>query len=155
LSELLRDARVISESGITLTVTDAFGDALQGKVGAREFESRYFTPHNEERTLKFTLIPMDALSGEMVALDAVISDASEMAELRQAQILRREISAEMSLELRTSLASIREWAGQISASTSPQRAQDLAENISAEAVRLDQSVGRFVAGQEKARAAEA
>src|SRR5207249_10544465 len=61
LSELLRDARVISESGITVRVTDAFGDAMRGKVGAREFESRYFTPHNEERTLKFTLIPMDAL----------------------------------------------------------------------------------------------
>src|SRR5437667_529921 len=54
LSELLRDARVISESGITLRVTDAFGDALRGKVGARVFESRYFTPHNEERTLEFT-----------------------------------------------------------------------------------------------------
>ena len=74
---------------------------------------------------------------------------------RQAQVVRAETSAEMALELRTSLSTMREWAEQISVSADPMRTRSLAADLSAEAERLNKLVGGYLAGRDKARAAEA
>jgi len=154
VAELFRVARVVSDSDASITVVQAFGGVLHSKESA-EFESAYMTPHGEERALKLTLMPVAGTSGELHGLAIAVSDESAMAELRRAELLRAETSAEMALELRTSLFSIREWAEQITASENSQRAQRLASDMAAEAERLGKSVGTFLAGKESARAAHA
>ena len=57
----------------------------------------------------------------------------------------------MALELRTSLATIREWAGQMNAAE-PSQQQRLAGDISAEAERLERVVGGFLAGSREDQA---
>jgi len=155
LGELFRDARVISQSGCELKVAEVFESALRGKAHPGNFESRYFAANNEERRLKFTLIPDCESSGETMGVACAISDTSEMADLRQAQVVRAETSAEMALELRTSLSTMREWAEQMSVTADPMRTRSLAADLSAEAERLNKLVGGFLAGRDKARAAEA
>lgn len=155
VGELFRDARVISESGSELKVAEVFESALQGKAHRDNFESRYFAANGEERTLKLTLISVCESSGETMGIACAISDASEMADLRQAQVVRAETSAEMALDLRTSLSTMREWAEQMSVTADPVRTRSLATDLSAEAERLNKLVGGFLAGRDKARAAEA
>ncbi len=155
VGELFRDARVISESGSELKVAEVFESALRGKAHPDNFESRYFAANSEERTLKFTLIPVCESSGETMGVACAISDTSEMADLRQAQVVRAETSAEMALELRTSLSTMREWAEQMSVTADPMRTRSLAADLSAEAERLNKLVGGFLAGRDEARAAEA
>jgi PAS domain S-box-containing protein len=125
------------------SVAGLFKSALQSKSQATKFETAYATPSGEERTLDLTLVPMSVAAGEMVGVAAVISDKSETTDFQQERDRYSETSAEMALELRTSLATIREWAGQMSAAESQQR-QGLASDISAEAERLERVVGGFL-----------
>ena len=155
VGELFREARAISESGSELKVAEVFESALQGKAHPDNFESRYFAANGEDRTLKLTLIPVCESSGETLGVACAISDASELAELRQARVVNAETSAEMALELRTSLSTMREWAEQMSVTADPMRTRSLAADLSAEAERLNKLVGGFLAGRDKARAAEA
>ena len=151
VAEVFRDARAMCESAHTragdTTATEAFQRALQGNAGASHFESSYLAPDGEERVLKFTLIPMRAPSGEMVGIASVINDESETADFRRARELQSETSAEMALELRTSLATIREWAEQMNKTTDREQTQRVAGDISAEAGRLEKLVGGFLAGK--------
>ena len=155
VGELFRDAKVISESGSELKVAEVFESARRGKAHPDTFESRYFAANGEERMLKLTLIPVCEPSGETMGVACAISDMSEMADLRQARVVRAETSAEMALELRTSLSTMREWAEQMSVTADPMRTRSLAADLSAEAERLNKLVGGFLAGRDKARAAEA
>jgi PAS domain S-box-containing protein len=155
VGELFRDARVISESRSELKVAEVFERALRGKAHPDTFESRYFAANGEERMLKLTLIPVCEPSGVTMGVACAITDTSEIAELRQLQVVRAEISAEMALELRTSLSTMREWAEQMSVVADPMRTRSLAADLSAEAERLNKLVGGFLAGRDRARAAEA
>ena len=157
VTELFRDATTIVESATDVKVTEAFQRALQGKARATHFESSYRTPSDQERALKFTLISMCTPSGEMIGVASVISDESETADFRRARILQSEASAEMALELRTSLAIIQGWAEQMCATTDRRQTRALAGDISAEAERLDRLVVGFLTGShdEKSLAARA
>lgn len=126
------------------SVAELFKNALQSKAPAAPFETSYETPNGDERALDMTLVPMSVAAGEMVGVAAVISDKSETADFQQERERYSEASAEMALELRTSLATIREWAGQMGAAT-PEQRQSLAGDISAEAERLERVVGGFLA----------
>jgi signal transduction histidine kinase len=152
VSELFRDAEAISGSGAGGKVAEAFQCALQSMAGANRFESSYLTPAGEERVLKFELIPMCAAPGEMLGVAAVISDESETADFERARVLHSETSAEMALELRTSLATIREWSEQMQAATDREEASRLAGDISAESERLEKMVGGFLAGSREDQA---
>ena len=128
------------------SVAELFKNALmQSKVPAAQFESSYETPNGDERALDVTLVPMSVAAGEMIGVAAVISDKSERADFQQERERNSETSAEMALELRTSLATIREWAGQMG-TAEPEELQSLAGDISAEAERLERVVGGFLAG---------
>ncbi len=146
VSEVFRNTRAVRDSGEEFAVAGAFATALS-KAQASQFEAAYWTPSREERELKFKLIPVGGTCGEMLGLAAVISDESVIAELQQAQILRAETSAEMALELRTSLSSIREWVDRMKAMDDPQRMQEFATDVAAEAERLERVVGGFLAGR--------
>jgi signal transduction histidine kinase len=136
-------------------VREAFQSALRGNAGASHFESSYLAPGSEERVLKFTQIPMRAPSGEMVGIASVINDESETVDFRRARELQSETSAEMALELRTSLATIREWAEQMNRTTDREQTRRVAGDISAEAGRLEKLVGGFLAGRREDQALRA
>jgi PAS domain-containing protein len=155
VGELFRNARVVCESGADMTVAEVFQNALSKRAKPDQFESPYVTPIGDERTLRFTLIPVSAASSEMVGIAVVINDESEVADLNRAKLLDAETSAEMALELRSSLSSIREWVEQMKATNDPQRARNLAADVWADADRLEKLVGGFLAGSDRARAAGA
>jgi len=146
VAELFRDAQAVTGSEAGDKVAEAFQSALRSKAGAMDFESSYLTPSGEERVLKFTLIPMFGPAGELLGMASVVSDESGTAVVRRARVLQWETSAEMALELRTSLATIREWTEQMSTTADLERTRSLAGDISAEADRLEKLVGGFLAG---------
>jgi PAS domain S-box-containing protein len=145
VAEVFRDAEANpgaeTASG---SVAELFKSALQSKSQAAKFETSYATPNGNERALDVTLVPMSVAAGEMIGVAAVISDKSESADFQQERERNSEASAEMALELRTSLATIREWAGQMDGAE-PEQRQSLAGDISAEAERLERVVGGFLA----------
>ena len=146
VAELFREAQATLETGTTGRVAEIFQSALQDKTRAAQFESSYLAPSGHERPLKLTLIPMCAPSGEVVGIAAVINDESQTADFRQARALQSETSSEMALELRTSLATIRDWAEQMGTAADSEQIRSLAGDISAEAMRLEKVVGGFLAG---------
>jgi PAS domain-containing protein len=153
IADLFRDAKIASEPASLLAGT--FESALQGQLRLNHFSGRYFTPDNQERSLNFTLIPINSTSGEMLGLAIAITDDSGNAELRQAQLVRGEISAEIALELRTSLSAIREWTQRINATANAVNMRHLATDIATETDRIEKVVGGFLAENQKTRAAEA
>ncbi len=152
ISELFRDATVATEAGSKLTA--AFEAAIQRTSRVNHFAAHYLAPGDNQRTLNLTLIPIDDASGEMLGLAAAISDDSAITELRDAQLVHAELSAEMVLELRASLAAIRDWAQRMSA-TGSETNQELAADVTAETERLNRVVGGFLLGNARARAAQA
>ena len=75
-----------------------------------------------------------------------------MTQIRRQQELRGEMSAEMALELRTSLTTISGYAQQLAASRDTDLARQLAADIAAEAAHLDRTIGGFLAGAKAAKA---
>lgn len=150
LDELFRDAEGIFESGHSERVTDIFKIALRGQVEP-PFEARYYNASGIELTLAFALIPLNMPSGDSAGVAAVITDESSAADSRRDHVLQREISAEIALELRNSLASIRQSASQLGAASSPQSIANFATDISSETERLERLVGGFLAGKENAK----
>ena len=126
--------------------------ALHGEPHSDSLECPYVTPSGDERQLKITLIPVRVQENETLGLAVLVADHADAAALRQAQLLRAEESAEMALEVRNSLATIREWAEQLKA-IGQGAASGLANDISSEAMRLETVLGEFVSGSDKARGA--
>jgi signal transduction histidine kinase len=83
----------------------------------------------------------------------LIADQTELARVRQQQAMRGEMSAEMALELRNSLATIADCANRLSAAPDEQSLQRLASDIAAETAHLNHTIGGFLAEPKAARAA--
>lgn len=145
LDALFRDASGILDSGSSVRVAEAFKAALQQPLRTN-LEALYRTAKGEDRTLRFTLIPLQAAPGESAGMAAVITDDTATADSRRARIMHSEVSAEMALELRNSLAVIRDCAQRLTTPSDAQAARHLAEDVVAEAERLDKVVGGFLAG---------
>lgn len=154
VADLFRESKTFLANQEELAVREVFQRGLQETLHEDDFECDYETPKGEVRELKITLIPVRGLEGEMVGLAAAIADQAEAAELRREQLLRAEESAELALELRNSLASIRDWADQVKAGSGGP-ATGSANDIAEEARRLEKVLAGFVAGREKARGAHA
>jgi PAS domain-containing protein len=154
VADLFRESRTFLAGGEEITVREVFQRAAMSALHEDDFECDYEAPSGEQRELKITLIPVRGLENEMVGLAAAIADRAEAAELRREQLLRAEESAELALELRSSLASIRDWADQVKAGD-VSSASGLANDIADEARRLEKVLAGFVAGREKARGAHA
>ncbi len=154
MAEIFRETRVLSEDGHGITATAAFSKALHGEPCHEILEVCYITPSGQDRSLKITLIPVCVPGGEILGLASVIADHGEAAALRQARVLRAEESAELALDLRTSLVTIREWAEQMKAAGADSGG-GLAGDISAEAGRMEKVVREFLAGDEQAKGAHA
>lgn len=146
VEEIFRDSRALAESGAWVRAADVLKNALKGQLRSTDLEFSYETPAKALKSLKLALVPLHAPTGETLGVAAVITDESGSAEQRQAELLRSETSAEMALELHTSLATIRECAGRIARADDRELARNLANDITVEAERLGSAVGGFLAG---------
>ena len=154
--EIFRDATLAPADGLPSTLTEAIQAALHGDVLARGLQAHYITPAGEHRILDITMTPVFAPAGDTLGAACLINDKTEMAEIQQAQELRGEVSAEMALALRTSVATISGYARQLASGRDLEQTRRLAEDIILEAAQLDHTIGGFLAGpRSESHAAEA
>jgi nitrogen fixation/metabolism regulation signal transduction histidine kinase len=144
--EIFRDATLAPAEGLPSKLTDAVQAALHGDVLARGLQTHYVTPAGEHRILDITITPVFAAAGDTLGAACLINDKTEMAEIQQEQELRGEVSAEMALALRTSVATISGYARQLATGRDPEQTQRLAKDIILEAAELDHTIGGFLAG---------
>ena len=98
---------------------------------------------------------MPAADGSLLGVACVINDRSELEHIRRQQELQGELSAEMALQLRTSLATISGYAQQLASDRDPELAKQLAADIADEAAQLDRSLGGFLTEKRTAQSAAA
>ena len=146
VEEVFRDARGIAESGAWLRAADVLKNALQGHVRSTDLEFSYGAPSGASKSLRLMLIPLSAPAGESLGVASVIIDESAAADQRTSDLLRSETSAEMALELHTSLSTIRECASRIASTDDRESVKNLANDISIESERLGRAVGGYLAG---------
>lgn len=117
---------------------------LREGSGRRQVKADYTTPADEKRHISVTVSPVYSVDGSLLGAACLINDLSEFERIRQQQELQSEISAEMALDLRTSLTTISGYAQQLANNRDPELAAQLASDIAQEAARLDRSIGGFL-----------
>jgi PAS domain S-box-containing protein len=121
----------------------------------RQVESEYETPNGEQRYIQMIISPIPAPDGELLGLACLINDQTELKSIRRQQALQGELSAEMALQLRTSLTTISGYAQQMASNRDPEMTGQLAADIAHEAAQLDRTIGRFLITTQPAKAAAA
>ena len=163
--DIFRNAAVCSLDS-SAVYSDGLGDfsgQLSEEVNAvlregskcRQVEADYITPAGQKVRIAVTVSPVPAVDGSLLGAACLISDRSEFELIRHQQQLHGEISAEMALELRTSLTTIAGYAQQLARNRDPQLAPQLAADIASEAARLDRRIGGFLATERTGTAARA
>lgn len=156
IEEVFRDAKAIAESGVPVKAADVLKSALRQETSSTDLEFSYDSPSGSSTSLRLASTPLRTPAGESLGIAAVITDESAAADRRRAELLRSEYSAEVALELHTSLATIREYASQTANAKNHDFARSLANDISLETERLGKVVGEFLMDglQRKAMAAK-
>jgi nitrogen fixation/metabolism regulation signal transduction histidine kinase len=113
----------------------------------RQVEADYSTPTGKTIRIAVTVSPVPSVDGGLLGAACLISDRSEFELIRHQQQLQGEISAEMALELRTSLTTIAGYAQQLARNRDAELAPQLAADIASEAARLDRHIGGFLAAK--------
>lgn len=131
-------------TGEPVRLSDEVDAVLHCGSERRQVHAEYETPAGQKRFLAVTVSPVPAAEEGLLGVACLISDLSELEHIRRQQALHGEISAEMALELRTSLTTISGLAQQLANNRDPELAHQLAADIAAEAVRLDRSLGGFL-----------
>jgi signal transduction histidine kinase len=121
----------------------------------RDAKAEYKTPAGTKRVIAITVSPVPAVDGSLLGVACLINDLSELEGIRRQQELQGEISAEMALQLRTSLATISGYAQQLANNRDAELAKQLASDIAHEAAQLDRSIGGFLTRRNAAQAAAA
>src|ERR1022692_199738 len=116
----------------------------------RQLEADYTTPSGQKVRIAVTVSPVPAVDGSLLGAACLISDRSEFERIRHQQQLHGEISAEMALELRTSLTTIAGYAQQLARNRDSEMAPQLAIDIANEAARLDRHIGGFLSAKQRA-----
>ena len=151
--QVFRDASVCpsnshsSAAESTVHLTEEVEAVLRGGSKCRQVEADYTTPAGNTIRLAATISPVPAVDGSLLGVACLISDRSEFEQIQHQQQLHKEISAEMALELRTSLATITGYAQQLARSRDVELASQLASDIATEAARLDRHIGGFLAAR--------
>ncbi len=148
---IFRDTMVAAEGSEPIRLADEILVSLRSRIRA-SLRGAYVTSSGEHRSLVFTLIPLTM--DEASALACVVDDETAVTESRREKLLQSEFLAEMALQLRSSLAVIRDCAERMSKGQSD---TDLADDITAETDRIEQLVAEFATERspEKAAAAHA
>ena len=126
-------------------LTEEIHAVLREGSKCRQLEADYATPAGKKLRIAVTVSPVPAVDGSLLGATCLISDRSEFERIRHQQQLQGEISAEMALELRTSLTTIAGYAQQLARNRDPEMAPQLAADIASEAARLDRHIGGFLA----------
>ena len=156
VADLLRSASLRLEGDTSrpdgLTVEAALVPALSGKAVIRGLSLDYRTPDGEPRVLELTVSPVMAEDASTIRTAFVLTDRTEISSVLQDQRMRQEVSAEMALGLRNSLATIAGFGQQLAHSRDPELARQLANDIANEAAQLDRTIGSFLTGPRAAAA---
>jgi nitrogen-specific signal transduction histidine kinase len=131
-------------------LTEEVHAVLREGSKCRQVEADYVTPAGQKLRLAVTVSPVPSVDGSLLGAACLISDRSEFERIRHQQQLQGEISAEMALELRTSLTTIAGYAQQLARTRDPELAPQLAADIASEASRLDHHIGGFLAAKHTA-----
>jgi nitrogen-specific signal transduction histidine kinase len=126
-------------------LTEEINAVLREGSQCRQVEADYSNPTGGKLRIAVTVSPVPAVDGGLLGAACLISDRSEFEQIRNQQQLHGEISAEMALELRTSLTTIAGYAQQLARNRDPELAPELAADIASEAARLDRHIGGFLA----------
>jgi PAS domain-containing protein len=145
-SELFRNA-TLQESGADggSTVDEAVAPAVRGESVVRGLVLDYVGPEGTRRVLDLTVSPVLAEDASLMGTTFLLTDRTEISRIRQDQEMRREVSAEMALGLRSSLTTIAGYAQQLAHSRDAGLARQLANDIASEAAQLDRTIGSFLA----------
>ena len=146
---------VEGEGGEPVLLADEVSAVLREESKRREIEAEYETPAGEKRFIAVTISAVPAVDGSLLGVACLINNRTEMEDIRRHQELQGEISAEMALQLRTSLATISGYAQQLANSRDSELAKQLATDIAHEAAQLDHSIGGFLTRRRAAQAAAA
>jgi PAS domain-containing protein len=136
-------------------LADEIGTVLREDSKRRQVEAQYETPAGKRRFIAVTVSPVPSVDGGLLGVACLINDLSELERIRRQQELHGEISAEMALQLRTSLATISGYAQQLANNRDAELASQLASDIAQEAGQLDRSIGGFLASKRAAQGASA
>jgi PAS domain-containing protein len=143
---------VYSEGAMNLQVrlVEELHTVLHEGSKRRQLEADYTTPAGEKLHLAVTVSAVPAVDGSLLGVACLIIDRSEFEQIRRQQQLHGELSAEMALELRTSLTTIAGYAQQLARNHDPDLASQLAADIAGEAAGLDRRIGGFLAKKRNA-----
>jgi PAS domain-containing protein len=154
-AELFRTATIRLQtncaSGAT-SMEEALAPALSGQSTVRGLIMEYATREGEELVLELTASPVLAEDASRLGTTFVINDKTEIEQIRHEGQMHQEISSELALGLRNSLATIAGYAQQLAQSRDPELARQLADDIAKEAAGLDRTTVRFLAGAKTAAA---
>jgi PAS domain-containing protein len=139
-------------SEISCRLSEEVHAVLREGSKCRQAEADYTTPAGRTVRIVVTVSPVPAVDGSLLGAACLIADRSEFEQIRHQQQLHGEISAEMALELRTSLTTIAGYAQQLARNRDPEAAPQLAADIASEAARLDRHIGGFLAARPSAKA---
>jgi PAS domain S-box-containing protein len=152
-NEVFREAVLLSPSPLSLQESIQF--SVRQKTPSATFQLQYFTPGGETRILDITITSVAAASGEILGAACLVSDQTEIEKIRRQQELHGELSAEMALELRNSLATIAGYGRQLSVCKDGDLARQLATDLASEAAHLEHNIGGFLASAKEQQTARA
>jgi PAS domain-containing protein len=143
--ELFRHTSVFDKSrGAVLNLADVIASAGRNAAGFRGDDTDYTTPAGEARVLEITVSPVYAANAELLGSACLIDDDTQIAHLRRDQKLHGEISAEMALSLRNSVALISEYARNLAGNRDTAKSEQIANDIGCEAEHLQRTIGGFL-----------
>lgn len=154
--DIFRGAEVCSSSTVNEPgdlpgrLSDEVDAVLREGSRCRQVEADYTTPGGKTIRIAVTVSAVPSVDGSLLGAACLISDRSEFEQIRHQQQLQGEISAEMALELRTSLTTIAGYAQQLARNRDAELAPQLAADIASEAARLDRHIGGFLAARSTA-----
>ncbi len=139
-----------SGPGGASSVEEAVAPAVRGESVVCGLVLNYVSPDGIRRVLDLTVSPVLAEDASLMGTTFVLTDRTEISRIRHDQEMQKEVSAEMALGLRSSLATIAGYAQQLAHSRDAGLARQLADDIAKEAAQLDRTIGSFLAGAKAA-----
>jgi len=143
-AEIFSNTQPLSRSRLSLV--EMIQASVRQPMPLDALDMEHVTPAGDFRILRVTVTSVRSSSGEALGAACLIDDRTEVAKIRKEQEMHGEMSAEMALELRSSLATISGYGRQLAVSRDPDLARQLATDIASEAAHLDHTIGGFLAG---------
>ncbi|HTS37205.1 MAG TPA: hypothetical protein VMH04_16130 [Candidatus Solibacter sp.] len=154
-SEVSSDETPAAIADAPLRLADEVDVVLHEGSARRQVAADYETPSGEQRVISVTISPVLSTESNLLGVACLINDVSELEQIRRQQQARGEISAEMALQLRTSLATIADIAQHLAGNREPEAAKRLASDIAEQAAQLECTIGGFLTESRAAQSAAA